>query len=46
MYQDNLSAMLLETNGIKSITNNTNHIQVRYLFIKYRIATDDVDLKH
>ena len=38
--------MLLETNRKKSITNKTNHIQVRYFFIKERVATGDVDLKH
>ena len=30
MYQDNLSAMLLERNRNKSSTKNTKHIQVRY----------------
>ena len=46
MYQDNLSAILLETNGNKSNTKNTKHIQVQYCFIKYRVATGDVELKH
>ena len=46
MYQDNLSAMLLETEGKKSITKKKNHIQVRYFFIKDWIATGNVELKH
>ena len=32
LYQDNMSAMLLEKNGKKSRMKNTKHINVRYLF--------------
>ena len=46
IYQDNLSTILLETNGKKSSTKNMKHIQVRYFFIKDRVATGDVELKH
>ena len=46
MYQDNMSAMLLEKNGKKSSTKNTKHINVRYFFIKDRIATGDVKIDH
>ena len=46
MYQNNLSAMLLETNGKESSTKKTKHIQVWYLFIKYQVTTGDVELKH
>ena len=45
-YQDNLITMLLKTNGNKSITKNTKHIRVRYLFIKDWITTGNVELKH
>ena len=46
MYQDNLSTMLLETNGNKSSTKKTKHIQVRYCFIKDWVSTGDVDIKN
>ena len=46
MYQDNLSAMLLETNGKKSITKRTKHIRVRYFFIKDRVSSGDIKLEH
>ena len=45
MYQDNLSAMLLERNRNKS-SKKEKHIQVQYLFNKDRVATFDVELKH
>ena len=31
LYQDNMSAMLLEKNGKKSRMKNTKHINLRYL---------------
>ena len=37
LYQDNMSAMLLEKNGKKYSTKNTKHINVRYYFIKDRV---------
>ena len=46
LYQDNMSAMLLEKNGKKSSTKNTKHINVRYYFIKDRVETGDVVIKH
>mmetsp|Transcript_13201 Transcript_13201/g.12816 ORF Transcript_13201/g.12816 Transcript_13201/m.12816 type:complete len:160 (-) Transcript_13201:301-780(-) len=46
MYQDNMSTMLLEKNGKKSSTKNSKHINVRYFFIKDRIATGDVKIDH
>ena len=39
LYQDNMSAMLLEKDGKKSSTKNTKHINVRYYFIKDRVET-------
>ena len=37
VYQDNMSAMLLENNGRKSSTKQTKHIELRYFLytIKY-----------
>ena len=46
MFQDNMIAMLLKTNGNKSSTKKTKHARVHYFFIKYRIASGNVDLKN
>ena len=46
LYQDNMSAMLLENTGKKSRTKNTKHINVRYYFIKDWVETGDVVIKH
>jgi hypothetical protein len=45
-YQDNMSAMLLETNGRASAGQRSRHINIRYFFIKDRIATGDIHLLH
>ena len=37
LYQDNMSAILLEKNGNKSSTKNTNYINVGYYLIKDRV---------
>ena len=42
MYQDNLSAMLLDNNGRLSSGNRTKHIRVRFFLIKDRIAMGDL----
>ena len=46
LYQDNMSAILLEKNGKKSSTKNNKHINVRYYFIKDWVETGDVVIKH
>ena len=46
LYQDNMSAMLLENNRKKSSTKNTKCINVRYYFIKDPVETGDVVVKH
>ena len=46
LYQEKMSAMLLEKNGKKSSTKNTKHINVRYYFIKNWVETGDVVIKH
>jgi hypothetical protein len=33
LYQDNMSAILLETNGRASSSKRTKHIKVKYFFI-------------
>jgi hypothetical protein len=46
LHQDNLSAMLLQKNGKESRSKRTKHIRVRYFFIKDRITSGDITLKH
>ena len=46
LYQDNMSAMLLEKNRKKSSTKNTKHINVRLYFINDRVETGDVVIEH
>lgn len=45
LYQDNKSAMLLEENGKASSTKRTKHINVRYFFIKDKIAKGGIELE-
>jgi len=37
VYQDNKSAILLETNGKTSCTKRTKHIEVKYFYVKDRV---------
>jgi hypothetical protein len=46
IYQDNMSAMLLEINGKRSSSNRTRHIDIRYFFMKDCIDNDDVTLQY
>ena len=46
VYQDNVSAMLLENNGRKSSTKQTKHIELRYFFIHDQVLQDKVLIKH
>ena len=42
LYQDNKSAMLLETNGYASSSKRTRHIKIRYYLVPDRIAKGDL----
>ena len=42
LYQDKNSAIMLEHNGCESSYSRTNHIDTRYLYIKYRINGGEV----
>ncbi len=42
LYQDNKSAMLLETNGPASSSNRTRHIEIRYYYVADRVAKGDL----
>jgi hypothetical protein len=46
LNQDNLSAILLEKNGKASSGKRTKHINVRYFFIKDRIGSGEITVKH
>jgi hypothetical protein len=46
LKQDNLSAILLETNGKGSSSKRMKHINVRYFFIKDRIVSGEITVKH
>ena len=46
LFQDNQSAMLLEQNGKYSSSQRTRHVNIRYFFIKDRIASGEVDVKY
>ena len=46
LYQDNMSAMLLEKNEKKYSTKNTKDINVRYYVIKDWVDTRDVVIEH
>ena len=46
VYQDNMSAMLLENNGRKSSTKRTKHIELWYFFIHDQVQQDKVLIQH
>jgi hypothetical protein len=46
LYQDNRSAMLLETNDRFSSRKNTCHIDIQYFHIKDKIEKGEVNLKY
>jgi hypothetical protein len=46
LNQDNLSAILLEKNGKASSGKITKHINMRYFFIKDRIGSGEITVKH
>ena len=45
-YQDNRSAILLETNGRRSSSKRTKHLNVRYFFVTDRINNGDLSIKY
>jgi hypothetical protein len=46
LYQDNRSAILLETNGKLLSSKRTRHINIRYFFVKDRIKKGEIKLEH
>ena len=45
-YQDNMSAMRLESNGLKSCGEKSRHIDIRFFFIKDVLKRENIELKH
>jgi hypothetical protein len=46
LYQDNTSSIFLEKNGRQSSTKRTRHINIRYFFVKDRVASEEVKIEH
>ena len=46
LYQDNMSAMLLEKNGKALNGNRTRHINIRYFFLKEKVDAGDSIIEH
>ena len=46
ILQDNQSAILMEKNGRNSCTGNSRHINVRFFFVKDRVANKEVVIKY
>jgi hypothetical protein len=44
LYQDNKSAILLETNGRASSSKRTKHIEIRYYYVADHIANGDLSI--
>ena len=45
-HQDNESAIRLKKNGRASSGQKTRHIDIRYFFIKDRVETENITIKH
>lgn len=45
-HQDNMSSMKMEKNGRASVGQRSRHINIRYFFIKDRIANGEINLVH
>jgi hypothetical protein len=46
LYQDNMSAMLLETNGKASSSKRIKHIKIKYFLVKDKINQGDIAVEH
>ena len=46
LYQDNMSAILLETNGRASSSKRTKHIKVKYYLIKDKVDQGEITIEH
>ena len=46
IFQDNKSAMLMQNNGWNSCTGNSQHINMKYFFVKDRIDKKEVQVEY
>jgi hypothetical protein len=46
LYQDNMSTMLLAKNGRASVGKRSRHINIRYFFVKDRVANKELRIEH
>lgn len=46
LYQDNMSAILLEKNGRASSGKRTRHLNIRYFFVTDRVKTKEIAIDH
>jgi hypothetical protein len=46
IYQDNKSAILLETNGKRSSGQRTRHLNVRYFFVADRVKASEIKVEY
>jgi hypothetical protein len=46
LYQDNKSAILLETNGQKSSSKRTRALNIRYFFLADQVAKGNLDIQY
>ena len=46
LFQDNMSAMLLEKNGRASSSKRTRHIALRYYFVKEHVDSGAIEIRH
>lgn len=46
LYQGNQSVILLESNGKSSSGKKTRHINIRYFFIRDRVASGEVSIEY
>jgi hypothetical protein len=46
VYQDNKSAILLETNGKRSLGKQKQALKIRYFFITHQVEKGDAQIEH
>ncbi len=46
LYQDNMSTILLKTNGRTSSSKQTKHIKVKYFLIKDKMEQKEIIIEH
>jgi len=46
LYQDNESAIKMETNGRMSCASNSKYVDIRYFFVKDRVDKREIDVRH